>query len=180
MRNCRLLLFCAPKSRGKVAGNGGQMAEMAEELKQKRTKTGGSRRKATKLVAAADADGGANADSGTGEAAETAEAKLPAALATGAAAQDKSGMAAFCAVVDESLKERAGELSTMLMNLALAGDVTSARLLLAFAEKKPRKEAERNPLLSMADQWESEQPWQDEPLTEETAEVGAGSREPEI
>lgn len=131
------------------------MAELTEEKKNKAVKADGG------------PDGTEPAETG-GESAAEPEA------------EDEKGAEMFRAAVDKTLKDRGEQLCHKLMELALKGSVVSAKLLLSFAGQKPLKKSEKKARRSMAEMWAAEQPWQDEPLTEETAESGAGNREPEI
>lgn len=91
----------------------------------------------------------------------------------------QTGGEKFFAAVDKAFASHGDKLSTKLMELAVNGNLWSAKLLIAVIDKVPRKKNFDKHDLRMVEQWATEPQWS-ETLAEQTAEVGSGGREPEM
>jgi len=100
-------------------------------------------------------------------------------LATDAEKLQQTGGEKFFAAVDKAFASDGDKLSKKLMELAVSGNLWSAKLLIAVIDKMPRKKKADEGDPRIVEQWAAEPQWS-ETLTEQTAEVGSGGREPEI
>lgn len=91
----------------------------------------------------------------------------------------QTGGEKFFAAVDEAFATNGDKLSKKLMELAVSGNLWSAKLLIAVIDKMPRKKKADEGDPRIVEQWAAEPQWS-ETLTEQTAEVGSGGREPEF
>lgn len=99
--------------------------------------------------------------------------------ATDAGKSQQTGGEAFFDAVDQAFATDGHKLSKKLMELAVSGNLWSAKLLIAVIDKVPRKKKVCEHDERLAEQWAAEPQWS-ETLTEQTAEVGSGGREPEM
>jgi len=99
--------------------------------------------------------------------------------ATDAGKSQQTGGEKFFAAVDEAFATNGDKLSKKLMELAVSGNLWSAKLLIAVIDKMPRKKKADEGDPRIVEQWAAEPQWS-ETLTEQTAEVGSGGREPEF
>lgn len=154
-----------------------QMAEKAEEPKTEIAQNDTGTQLATNgPIAAPDTCLDTSSDTRTDTHPHTVARQEP---ATDAGKPPQTGGEKFFAAVDEAFASDGDKLSKKLMELAVNGNLWSAKLLIAVIDKIPRKKkaGEHDP--GMVEQWAAEPQWS-ETLTEHTAEVGSGGREPEI
>lgn len=154
-----------------------QMAEKAEEPNTQKTQDDTGRQLATNGPIAApntcpDKDPEARVDTHPDAAARQE-------LATDAGKLQQTGGEKFLAAVDEAFATNGDKLSKKLMELAVSGNLSSAKLLIGFIDKPPRKKKACEHDERLAEQWAAEPQWA-ETLAEQTAEVGSGGREPEM
>lgn len=154
-----------------VAGNGGQMANAEQKLKQgkksSRGATGETVATSKTLESGAEPQRGEGARRGALAPRKRAKpGSAPHGKQSGgvsnnqAAAED--GAELLIKAADQQVKENCGKLSKLLADKALEGNISSARLLIMLAErKKPREEPvkrARRPSLAM--RWAAEPKWE--------------------
>lgn len=156
------------KDRGMVAGNGGQMAETEQELKEgKKTNAG-----ATGETVAASKTPEPGAEPQRAESARRGDRAPKVRAKAGSAAHGKKGgrgkqaaeggAESLMRAADRQVKRNCKKLSQLLVDKAMEGNIGSARLLFMLAErKKPReKPVKKSRWASLAMKWAAEPKWE--------------------